>query len=132
MARVAFCAEIRTRSIVKNHVRNLMLGLAAVLMLGHSLVPHDHSTTNPPQSLLWQLFSVDLGGDHLQHYAPTHCETAPEDANHQQLPLLPEFEVLNFGCTGFSTPELHPCAAEARALGHLSSWSRRPPPSKLS
>ena len=129
---MAFCAEIRTRSIVKNHVRNLMLGLAAVLMWGHSLVPHDHSTTNPPQSLLWQLFSVDLGGDHLQHFAPTHCESAPEDANHQQLPLLPEFEVLSFGRTGFSTPELHPSAAEARALGHLSSWSRRPPPSQLS
>lgn len=132
MARVALCAEIRTRSIVKNHVRNLMLGLAAVLMWGHSLVPHDHSTTNPPQSLLWQLFSFDLGGDHLQHFAPTHCESAPEDANHQQLPLLPEFEVLSFGRTGFSTPELHPSAAEARAIGHLSSWSRRPPPSQLS
>jgi hypothetical protein len=129
---MAFCAEIRTCSIVKTPVRNLMLGLAAVLMLGHSLVPHDHSTTNPPQSLLWQLFSVDLGGDHLQHYAPTHCESAPEDANHQQLHLLPEFEALSFGSSEFSTPKLQTKAAEARALGHLTSWSRRPPPSKFS
>lgn len=109
-----------------------MLGLAAVLMWGHSLVPHDHSTTNPPQSFLWQLFSVDLGGDHLQHYAPTHCESAPEDTNCQQLPLEPELASLSFGCIEFRATALQPSFAEARALGHLSSWSRRPPPSQLS
>ncbi len=115
-----------------NRLRNLFFGLAALLMLGHSMVPHDHSGAHPPKFILWQLFSVDLGGDHLQHFAHTSCETAPQDANQQQLPILCESDPAHYVWSGFNIPALRASAAEARTLGHLTSWSRRPPPSKFS
>jgi len=112
-------------------LRNLLLGISALLMLGHSLVPHDHSGSTASNFVLWELFSVDLGNDHLQHFAPISCDVAPEDANQVQLPQLGpkwtvESEVL-------WTPSVHAATPHGsnRTQGHLSSWSRRPPPSSL-
>ncbi|MFN5086928.1 MAG: hypothetical protein ACK5EF_00985 [Bacteroidota bacterium] len=113
-------------------VRNLLLGLAALLMLGHSLVPHDHSGSNPPKFILWQLFSVDLGGDHLQHFAPASCDVAPEDVQKIQLPDRSPSLRLGFALESNSPARCGASASPSRVpQGHLSSWSRRPPPSSL-
>ncbi len=131
MAGVAFCAPNGTSIVNLTRLRNLLFGLASVLMLGHSLVPHEHSGNRDPKFILWELFSVDLGSDHLQHFAPTSCESAPEDANQQQLPARTEFQSLSHVAVPRSTLVRRPSGARARAHGHLSSWSRRPPPSKI-
>ena len=112
-------------------LRNLLLGLAALLMLGHSLVPHDHHGANPPKFFLWELFSVDLGSDHLQHFAPTSCEAAPEEENQQQLPLVHGSTTSDLESTSADLGTPRPCNAQISALGFLSGWSRRPPPSEL-
>ncbi|MEY4651022.1 MAG: hypothetical protein RJA06_1095 [Bacteroidota bacterium] len=113
-------------------VRNLLLGLAALLMLGHSLVPHDHSGSNPPKFILWQLFSVDLGGDHLQHFAPASCDVAPEDVDQVQLPDLCVTPGQEPTTHWIPQPRLgQPRNAHLIPEEHLSSWSRRPPPSSL-
>jgi hypothetical protein len=114
-----------------NRWRNVLFGLSALLMLGHSLVPHDHSGDHPPKFILWELFSVDLGGDHLQHFAPSSCETAPEDANQQQLPVLFDVETIENWPKAFICPGADPFSGHNRADGYLTSWSRRPPPSKI-
>lgn len=111
-------------------VRTLLFGLATLLMLGHSMVPHDHS--NPPEFILWKLFSVDLGGDHLQHFAPSSSDVAPEEVNQVQLPsTISPLRVVSIARSSAHHPVGTPCRPFNRLQGHLSSWSRRPPPSSL-
>jgi hypothetical protein len=111
------------------NVRNALMYVAALLMLGHSIVPHDHSNFEPPRFILWQLFSVDLGGDHLQHFAPSASEEAPQDAIQDQLLASIDHSFLLPRPFAWDEPVERPHCAQT--FGHLSSWSRRPPPSSF-
>ena len=127
---MALCAFHPHRIVKTPTFRTLLLGLATLLMLGHSMVPHDHS--NPPEFILWKLFSVDLGGDHLQHFAPSSCDVAPEDVDQVQLPDLCVTPGQEPTTHWIPQPRLgQPRNAHLIPEGHLSSWSRRPPPSSL-
>ena len=117
-----------------NRLRNLLLGLAALLMLGHSLVPHEHDpNANRPNFILWEVFSIDLGGDHLHHFAPTEVGLAADGIHVEQLPRL-VWPVLRLEAPSqipSGEPTTTPLGTGAASHGHLSSWSRRPPPSSL-
>ncbi|MEY3941893.1 MAG: hypothetical protein RIR07_779 [Bacteroidota bacterium] len=130
---MALCAENGTVGM-KTVVRNLLFGLSFVLMLGHSLVPHEHDpNANRPNFILWEVFSIDLGGDHLHHFAPTEVALAADGIHAEQLPRLFGLEQRTTAPAKSTVgePTTTPFGSGEASLGHLSSWSRRPPPSSL-
>jgi hypothetical protein len=112
-------------------IQKILVYLSALLMTGHDLVPHDHSGVHPPKFILWELLSVDLGSDHLKHFAASSGSTDHEDAHQQQLPVITALKVVNHWPSAISSPCPGPSRVLNRANGHLASWSRRPPPSKI-
>lgn len=78
---------------IKKHIAPFFVLLAFGLVLGHSLMPHSHGSPEgaglhavqqSDSHWLHQLFSMDLGEEHLEHFTGNDEEMVSDEAGEVQ------------------------------------------------